>query len=222
MSEPEDLAGDGTVDDTPLWEQQQGESTLWFGRFHAYMLLGSERSVLAAYTVHRRQQYEETARESPKQPGPFKAPSSAPSSWKSASKAWAWEVRADHWDAEQRRKAEEQWAERQEELRRDEWETSRLLLKRAKDLLAMPLFEREVEDVQGPDGIRRITTLTPAGWRQADINRFAKMASDLGRRATEMPSDYLVALGNLDGYSDEQLRKIERGEDPGPPEGRDD
>lgn len=207
-----------------LWERQRGEPTLWYDRFHAYCLLGAERSLLALYTAYRRRKREEEAREGPRGPAPrgpeeFAPPSSVPAAWKRRAREWAWEVRAGAFDDEQRRKRQAAWEVRQAELREDEWAKARRLMERVEALLATPLFEQEVERTETPDGKTvNVTVVRPAGWRLRDAATLLKVGSEVARRAAGMEKERLgFALGDLTKYTDEQLRRIRDGLDPGPP-----
>lgn len=73
-----------------IWERQDNEPTLWFGRFQRFLAMGPERSVLGLYNQWR----QEKAHES-------KPASSPPSAWTNAAKKWNWRQRASAYDLTQ-------------------------------------------------------------------------------------------------------------------------
>jgi hypothetical protein len=75
------------------WEQQTGESRLWYRRFRAW-LQQPRRSLLAVY----REDWERRQARKGAKGREFKA-TSAPSSWRRAYVEWQWEERAQAYDA---------------------------------------------------------------------------------------------------------------------------
>jgi len=71
------------------WEQQEGESNLWFDRFTRYRLMGVKRSVLGCYNKEQAKEGKEK-RNSP------------PASWSKAAKKWKWKSRCETWDEAER------------------------------------------------------------------------------------------------------------------------
>ena len=102
---------------------------------------------------------------------------------------YAWQARLDRFEDLETDRALATWRERQDEIRETEWDATQKLLGRAEQMLKYPLTEQIVEDVKTDEeglAYKRIVIVTPAGWSQTDIVRFLKLASDLGRRATQL------------------------------------
>lgn len=72
------------------WDQQPGESKLWFKRFSLFLLLGPTRSVVEAYRAEYGRKHEGAA-----------TPKEAASNWKTMAARWRWNDRAEAWDREQ-------------------------------------------------------------------------------------------------------------------------
>lgn len=149
------------------WERQPGESLRAYEAARAYFELGPSRS-LAAVAQKCKKSVSLLAR------------------WSSR---WRWSERAAGYDQhmamvemDARRRAlaqeAEEWARRQAELRHEEWEVSRALLDRAREMLAFPLTV-----VTENDGM---TIVQPARWSFKDVAVFLDLASKLGRRAADM------------------------------------
>lgn len=70
------------------WDQmiEEGEPSLWFGRFTTYRNMGTRRSVNAVYAKENNKKQQKTTTF----PGP---------TWYEAAKTWKWEERAKTWDA---------------------------------------------------------------------------------------------------------------------------
>lgn len=72
----------------PIWDQQPGESALWYNRFLRYLAIKGSRKLIYAY----REEADETK-------GKVKRDYiQAPPQWKAASAYWRWEERALGWD----------------------------------------------------------------------------------------------------------------------------
>lgn len=149
------------------WERQPGESLRAYEAARVYFELGPSRS-LAAVAQKCKKSVSLVAR------------------WSSR---WSWRERAAGYDQHMamvemnaRRQAlaqeAEEWARRQTELRDQEWEASRALLERAREMLAFPLTT-----VVENDGA---TIVQPARWSFKDVAAFLDLASKLGRRAADM------------------------------------
>src|SRR5256885_3768892 len=64
-----------------IWEQQQDEPDLWYGRFRVFLRLGTRRSVNAVFEKESKKKKEEARTNT----GPR---------WYEAAKEWNWETRA--------------------------------------------------------------------------------------------------------------------------------
>lgn len=78
------------------WEQIEGESDLWYGRFRSYMLMGFKRSIAA---VFQEEETEKNGEEQRQKPVGY---------WYEMSKKYEWERRAKEYDAH--------WIEEQDKL----------------------------------------------------------------------------------------------------------
>lgn len=67
-----------------VWEKQPGEPDRWFGRFHQYLLMGSQRSLLGCYKAESPEKREKAE--------------STPKSWDVAAREWNWKERASAFD----------------------------------------------------------------------------------------------------------------------------
>lgn len=149
------------------WERQPGESARAYEAARLYFEMGPGRSLVAV------------GQKVGKSRGLIER-------W---SARWSWRERAAGYDhhmamteMEARRRAiaedAERWAHRQSELREQEWETSRALIRRAQEMLAFPLVTL-IED-EGS------TIIQPARWSLRDVATFCELASKLARTAAEM------------------------------------
>lgn len=106
-------------DDTPIWEQRQGEPALWYARFERYRLMGPARTLLAC------------VREAPKakngKKGQDKSP---PGAWSEAFAHWEWRSRALAWDEAERARLREKRRKEIEEAQERHANIARLLLQK--------------------------------------------------------------------------------------------
>ncbi len=72
------------------WDQQPGESKLWFKRFSLFLLMGPTRSAVEAYRTEFGRKHAGAAN-----------PKEAASNWKRMAARWRWHERAEAWDQEQ-------------------------------------------------------------------------------------------------------------------------
>lgn len=109
-----------TMDDTTRkpWDQMEGESDLWYGRFRAYLLMGTKRSVNAVFRKENNKKQQETTMF----PGP---------TWYEAVKQWNWEERAKRYDKYQRDEEDKIIAQEKEKVLRSGFA---LMHKRVKEL----------------------------------------------------------------------------------------
>ncbi len=82
------------------WDQQPGESALWFGRFERYRLMWPH-SLVRVYQDEWRQEYEEKKGEKGRIDPALEReiPAKAPGKWYEMSNQWHWTERAAAWDA---------------------------------------------------------------------------------------------------------------------------
>ncbi|HIK39787.1 hypothetical protein [Thermoleptolyngbya sp. M55_K2018_002] len=166
------------------WEQQLGEPNLWFDRFHAYLLMGSGRSLLGAYNQER-----EKARKG--------ATKTIPSAWNDAATRWDWQHRAWAFDRQIRLRDHQRWATRREEFRERQWRLAEKLLERAEEMLERSLSSTD------KDGniIER--------WNFRDAATFVSEGTKLARQAAEIfDSDLNAALTLVERYHDDLPKAI--------------
>lgn len=112
------------------WEQQEGEPDRWYSRFHSYLLMGSNRSLLGFFNSEMEGK------------GGGKK-DSIPSSWEKIVKKWDWKNRATQWDRHNQKADLESWESRRIQQREEEWQASKRLLERALEMLNQPLNDRK-------------------------------------------------------------------------------
>jgi hypothetical protein len=78
---------DATYNDEQPWQQQQGESGLWYSRFSQYLALGPTRSIREVYRLEKGDKLSKT-------PG---------KNWAKASQDFRWQARAQAYDDHQRK-----------------------------------------------------------------------------------------------------------------------
>jgi hypothetical protein len=103
----ENTSSEPAQEEKKPWDQQEGESMMWFNRFTRYLHAGPKRTLKAAVEQEREHI---AALKSPKKPTSKKksvrteqqnsAPLQVPGSWKVASTTWRWAERARAWDAQ--------------------------------------------------------------------------------------------------------------------------
>lgn len=113
-------------DDQQIWQQQPGEPTLWYSRYHQFMLKGPRRSLLSVVN-------QELAEK-----GRIKQ-TKVPGAWNSAAQKWNWRDRAAAWDSFQQEREEQEWQIRRREQREREWQASQQLFKKAEQMLNQSL-----------------------------------------------------------------------------------
>jgi hypothetical protein len=151
----------------PLWERQPGEKARAYEAAKLYFELGAARSLAAVG----------------QKLGKSKALMERWSvRWNWTERAAAYDRHIDRLEQEARLRTlateAERWAQRQTEQREQEWQTSRALLERARQMLAHPLYETVEQDGR--------TIVKPVRWSLRDVAAFLELFSKLGRRAAEM------------------------------------
>lgn len=183
------------------WDRQPGELILWFGRFEAFRLLGTERTIEDAW----RTKCPEVAKRR-KRPG---------SAWFKASAKWRWKERAEAWDEAERRRHEEEWRARAEEVRKLDFEAGARLRERAGQLVEQMsrFFERHealADDPNKPGTQMKVVTVRMAA-RPGEIAQMAKIASELQRLATGQPTEHVVVDDAVTIYMPDNQRGDAKG-----------
>lgn len=222
-----DIPDDGVEDERARqpWLQQEGESDLWYSRLTAFLRMGPRRALLRLYREHveqqereAREQGRETKRQKKAGEGRIvQPPGDVPRAWVEQARLWQWRARAALYDAHMATEDEALWNERRRKLRQREFDVAERILDRVEQMLAFSVLRTRTVEQADADGIVRKTTVEPADWRQADIGVLARHASDLGRRATGQETfrgTVLMAAGQLDEATDEELEAIARGASP--------
>lgn len=164
----------GNDPNTDIWERQPDEPNDWYDRFTLFKLLGSGRSLLAAYNVDR------DRRGQPKT-------GSTPPTWRKTQQTWNWKARAEAWDGRSQQQSEKRWVKKQRdgdrrraEIRDKSWELSLTLIERAKEMLDYPLIQKVSESEDG-----KTIIFAPAKWTSRDAISYLELADKLSRSATD-------------------------------------
>jgi hypothetical protein len=160
------------------WDRQLGELALWFGRFEAFRLLGTERTIEDTW---RSKSLEVTKRR--KRPG---------SAWYKAALKWKWIERAEAWDAAEKARIDKEWEARRVALKDADYELGQKMRALAQRLISMmPNFLDSKEsfepDPRNPGQSMRVLTLKMKT-RPSDAAQMAKVASELQRLAAGEPT----------------------------------
>ena len=115
-------------------------------------------------------------------PAGFRPPTASLATLETWSLKHGWVARTERWDGLAAQEAEAAWRERREEEREEEWQLTRALFRRGREMLEYPLVV-EVEDEEGR------TVQRPTNWRMADAARFIELAAKLARLAAHMSDD---------------------------------
>ena len=157
-----------------LWDRQriddELEPTLWFGRFRDYLRMQKPRSIIELCNQWRDAKGNARYHH-------------ASGSWVRASQKWNWQERAEAYDAEQERKVQAEWEDRQEQLRQKEWSVANRLLDRCEQMLAFGPARTISADGQ--------TVIEPTDWKFRDVPYAAKLASELARLAANLATEHV-------------------------------
>lgn len=198
--------GSISVEETPsptleegIWTRQPGETARAYECFSAYRDLGPGRSMVEAY---RHKTGKETAKQSS-------------GHWNTWYRVHDWRRRAEAYDHhldELGRKAEaEAWEKRRRDLVEEQFELSKAMLSKVDQMLKFPLVRQTVEGESGP------VTIEPVRWNMNSAARMAKIAIELGRLASGLPTRHEQAVHfEIDPtqLTDEQIERILNGEHP--------
>lgn len=156
----------------PEWYKRPDEKALWYARFEIYRLLGTERSLLAAYNEHRKIEWA-------KKDKPFERAKSVASTWDEQFLEWEWKARAEAWDEAER------------EIRRKEYQAERLARRKRRQQLLDKGFAH-LDEMLGK--LRTDTTVAQFTLLLDALYRHERAEYD------DEPATRL-ALGNRDGES---------------------
>jgi hypothetical protein len=170
--ETEEAGGAITEAEAPLYERMPNEAALHFEWFHTYLLMGPSRSLRGAYASFHQ-----------KSPKVAKNPQISPG-WKEAARRWRWQERAAVWDAEQRRKREEEVDAQKREIYGALLEKGRKLLKVSNQMNDFPLVETESTTVDAKG--HKTVVLKPTRWSMDTAARIANVAATLFKTAFEL------------------------------------
>lgn len=95
------------MDATQPWARQPKEPTLWYTRFQTYLYLGPARSYIAVYRADAKSQRSAKEREGAR---------NVPGAWFAAVKRWNWYARANAFDDAERKKRDELFRQRADEI----------------------------------------------------------------------------------------------------------
>lgn len=156
------------------WDQQPGEPDLTYRVFRRWLLMGADRDVHDAYRKEIGKEYIRKKR--------VYAP---PEILKAAE---TWQDRAREWDIEQSRRDTFWWQQQRREIRMGEYEVSKALMNRAKEMLAWPIYAETKEETTDENGTHITIIRTPAKWAFRDVSGMLKVGSEIQRLAAEMES----------------------------------
>lgn len=173
---------------TPL-EQMKDESLKANNALNDYFLLGDGRSLAILH-----QKYTKAA--------PKQAPTRQLRTLKEWSSKYAWQARIARQEEIVKQKERDEWAARQEELRKREWKIAMAALDKAEQMLKFPLaeVERTTKVEHAPDGktiINHYTIMNPARWSFGDAARVIKDASRVARLATGQETEHQKQSGEV-------------------------
>jgi hypothetical protein len=173
------------------WERQPGESSRAYEAARLYFEMGPGRSLVAV------------GQKVGKSRGLIER-WSARWNWRERAAGYDRHLAAIEMDARRQAFAEEaeRWAQRQADLREQEWEASRALLQRAHDMLAHPLT------VMASDEEGR-TLHQPARWSMKDVATFYELAFKLARSAAELDQLSHRVRRALDREIEDALDRLE-------------
>lgn len=179
---------DWTKHPNPL-AQSEDESIKANSALNDYFLLGDGRSL-----VNLHQKYTKAA--------PEQAPTRHLRTLKEWSAKYAWQARIARQEELVKHQEREEWATRQEDLRKREWKIAMAALDKAEQMLNFPLaeFEKTTQKSQSPDGktvIENVTIVKPARWLFVDAARVLREASRVARLATGQETENTKHSGEV-------------------------
>jgi len=168
---------------TESWSRRDDESSRAYFCFLQYLNAGAERSVRATF------------RQVSGKPGATQAPGS----WNTWVERYEWLDRAAAYDSHQQQLAdddrrklaradEKKWQERRRALREEEFEVSRELVAKGRQILLLPILEQRIEKsaVVGKETIATLTIVQPVKGAMQAATKMIAHGSLLLRRSTQM------------------------------------
>ena len=190
---------------TPIPPRLSDEPAQWYARFARWLTMPMPRSVLGCYLLEWESK-KKKKRGGPKKPE--KKPANTPGSWEGKPVLYKWEERARAWDAAEVERLNAELAQARDDWRKAEMEAAQKLHERGMEGLKIALgaetSETEIKAV-------RVAT------------QCLSEASELGRRALEMPTARTVS--QFDKMSDAEILRFiatSLGNGAGPTEAGDD
>lgn len=183
------------------WEQRDDESAEAFAAFKAYLEMGAERTVVGAY---RQAKGKPEAKQ-------------AAGTWNGWKDKYAWQERAEASDrriAAVERAEEEKafaanrrkWAMRRITIQDDAWELAELLIRKAKDVLLLPVArQRTVTSEERADGKTIVQTVIVEPPRNVTFMQAVQMlnlADRMRRLAAEMATERVL----VENLAEQQAR----------------
>jgi hypothetical protein len=174
------------------WEQQPGEPDKAFAAFTVFCTLGVQRTLLDAYRIS-----------TGASGGRAGKPSATFYSWSSN---WDWANRAHAYDVHEsglkrearingaiaeageqgRKSAEEEWADRSNQIRETSWEMFVALKRKIQEMLSVAIIKRKV--VEPAEGRPQQIIYEPAKWSFFTLTQMINTMDTVGRMAAEMPA----------------------------------
>jgi hypothetical protein len=138
---------------------------------------------------------------------------------------YKWLERADAYDNNEnnkelekkrrhREKIDEQWLERRDEQRQQEWDIAQQFLNKVRQMLNTPLFRETVTeyldslDPQGRIIIKQVITYEPLDWSPSDMAKFFEIGSKIARLATGQETDRKKIKIDFGKLSDAELDEL--------------
>lgn len=151
---PEDLPDES-------WERLPGEPSHWYSRFEKFRDKGPERRLLQVYRQHLREagKYDKAAT------------AKVPGAWYDQSKLWHWRMRAEQYDAENRKKRNERNERVLAELEEAQIKFGFEGVKKCNSMLAWPLADQTVNN----DG--KEVNIKAAGWSFGTIPKLMAIST---------------------------------------------
>jgi hypothetical protein len=156
------------------WDREPNEPAMWYGRFTAYRMMGTERTMLGAYNAWRATKGR-------------KPTTTYTDTWQKRAKEFRWKERAEAWDAAERERRDalrredeeavrEEWRDKARAAREQQYEVGMKLIEKATQMLAFPLAQVKSEDGK--------TLILPAKWSFGTAGTLVNTAGKLLQLAT--------------------------------------
>jgi hypothetical protein len=208
-----------------IWEQEEGESTLWYGRFVKFMRLGTRRSINAVFAKEQRANAKVT-RNNEKQ-----RELNAPGEWYDIKKVWKWDERARAYDEYQRAEEDRIIAEERDKIMRSgfalQHKRIQLLDRLSRKLVKMTDDEEKIwipetrTTIMGEDRSTVVEKVTFNAPLFTTIDKFQdSIAKEMGERVkkkditvTEMPANVYLTDDDFNPDDDGTIVGEEDGSD---------